>query len=150
MSFNSIKSLVVGVVLIVFIQCKNNNPQSTKEVSEEVTISKDKRIEIDFLITEIPNDSTEIPKSKVALVVNKKKYDIAIVNAYPNLIKKADFINFGIPKTAVTACQVWWAGAGDYFYVLKSDDIVQVYVGWQDEQQEDEGYHWEMKTEIKL
>lgn len=57
-------------------------------------------------------------------------------------IPASNFGQYNIPKTAKSACGGWWAGAGDYFYATIEKNKVVVYQGWQDEQQEDEGYHW--------
>jgi hypothetical protein len=80
---------------------------------------------------------------QVILTVDGKKEIIDTVMACDK-IPASNFSQYEIPKTALSACGGWWAGAGDYFYADLKDNKVVVYQGWQDEEQKDEGYHWEV------
>jgi hypothetical protein len=80
---------------------------------------------------------------QVILTVDGKKEIIDTVMACDK-IPASNFAQYDIPKTALSACGGWWAGAGDYFYAELKDNKVVVYQGWQDEQQTDDGYHWEV------
>lgn len=77
----------------------------------------------------------------VLLTVDGKTTAIDTVYACET-IPASSFSQYDIPKEAKSACGGWWAGAGDYFYATIEKNKVVVYQGWQDEQQEDEGYHW--------
>lgn len=77
----------------------------------------------------------------VLLTVDGKTTAIDTVYAC-EAIPASSFSQYDIPKEAKSACGGWWAGAGDYFYATLEKNKVVVYQGWQDEQQEDEGYHW--------
>ena len=59
------------------------------------------------------------------------------------IIDKADYKDKQIPAEAVAACGGWFAGAGDYFYAIEKNGKIVVFKGWQAEEQEDEGFHWE-------
>lgn len=78
---------------------------------------------------------------QVILTVDGKKEIIDTVMACDK-IPTSNFSQYEIPKTALSACGGWWAGAGDYFYADLKNNKVVVYQGWQDEEQKDEGYHW--------
>lgn len=80
---------------------------------------------------------------QVILTVDGKKEIIDTVMACDK-IPASNFAQYDIPKTALSACGGWWAGAGDYFYAIWENNKVVVYQGWQDEQQTDDGYHWEV------
>ena len=58
-------------------------------------------------------------------------------------------IDMNIPSNAITACGSWYAGAGDYFYLIPDKrNMLKVFQGWQDEGQETPGYHWKKAKEI--
>ena len=38
----------------------------------------------------------------------------------------------------------WYAGSGDYFYCVRKTNDLLVYQGWQDEMQEDDGFHYKL------
>ena len=59
-----------------------------------------------------------------------------------NIFGKDEYVSHLIPKDAISACGGWWAGAGDYLYLVYQGDDAVVMAGWQAEEQEDEGYHY--------
>jgi len=87
-------------------------------------------------------DSMETPQADVLLVADGKETLIKSVNGCSEITKES-YQQYGIPKDALAACGGWWAGAGDYFYVVLRNGKPVVFAGWQDEGQEDDGYHWE-------
>ncbi|MBL7731010.1 MAG: hypothetical protein JNM88_07515 [Chitinophagaceae bacterium] len=95
---------------------------------------------------ELPNDSLEIPHSLVILSAAGKETIIDTVNTC-STISIEEYRRYQIPGTAISACGGWYAGGGDYFYLLLRDGKPVVYAGWQDEGQDenDNGYHWEEK-----
>ena len=66
-----------------------------------------------------------------------------------DVYEKIQYADMQIPDLAVAACGGWYAGGGDYYYLLADSDGVEVYHGYLDEEQTDEGYHWEKIKEIK-
>ena len=101
-----------------------------------------------FLITKLGEDKNGIPKSKIAVIYNGKTTYIATVSGIAALIEKREFIKNSIPRNAVAAVGAWWAGAGDYFYLIATNRGLALYQGWQDEQQEGDGYHWKLSKVI--
>jgi len=60
-------------------------------------------------------------------------------------IKKENFQNYQIPATAIAACGGWWAGGGDYFYILDNgNDNYTVMQGSMDEGQTSDSYNYKM------
>lgn len=102
--------------------------------------------EVNFVITK--NESDENPTSTIELSANGTISPVMKISGYAELIAKADYKSKEIPENALAACGGWWAGAGDYFYVVMSDNKLVIYQGWQDEGQTDEGYHWKKMKEI--
>ena len=80
----------------------------------------------------------------VILEVNGSPQTIDTIVACDPINKKS-FAQYDIPATAKSACGGWWAGYGEYFYATIENNKAVVYYGWQDEGQEEPGYHWEVK-----
>jgi len=99
---------------------------------------------VKLVCKEMGVDSIEIPHYDVFLSVDGVLTKIKSVNGCGDITKES-YEQYEIPKEARLACGGWWAGAGDYYYVIMRDGKPVVFEGWQDEGQDDEGYHW---TEI--
>ena len=86
-------------------------------------------------------DSLETPHFDVMLSVNGKEIKIKSINGCGD-IAKSEYKTYGIPADAVSACGGWWAGAGDYYYVIMKNSQPSLFEGWMDESQKEKGYHW--------
>jgi hypothetical protein len=93
-------------------------------------------------LTEI-DSVTASPKSEVFLLLDEVKVKVADIMAC-DPIPEEDFASYDIPAGALSACGGWWAGGGDYLYVVADDRGYEVWKGWQEELQEDEGFHFEV------
>lgn len=90
-------------------------------------------------------DEFGAPRNEVQMSSSDKPVKVGECLACEQIPQEA-FEGYQIPKDAISACGGWWAGGGDYFYSkLSANGKVEVYIGWQDEGQEDDGYHWELK-----
>jgi hypothetical protein len=101
-------------------------------------------------IFETREDDT-YPKSKIFVSINGKKVFIKEVTGEAGFIEKegSQYVKyFKLPKNTIAACQSWYGGAGDYYYMVPSKTGITVFQGWMDSQQEDDGYHWEKYKEI--
>ncbi len=94
-------------------------------------------------------DEYENPNSQVFIQINDSRIKIADIQAC-DVIGPDSYAQYDIPADAIAACGGWWAGAGDYFYAVRDGDIIRVMKGWQDEGQEDQGFHYETNREIDL
>ncbi len=131
------KHLCTSIFFISFLffsGCK-----SDKQADQDAT-ETDKALNVQ-LLCEITNENSESPQNGVFIIVNESKTKIADINACDK-ISPEDYSNFDIPKEAVVAVGGWWAGSGDYFYVLRQDDGLTVYHAQVDEAQEVEGYRY--------
>ncbi len=81
--------------------------------------------------TSVDKDDDE-PHSQVFLVVNDEATKVADISAC-DAITKEGYNQFNIPANAIAACGGWWAGAGDYLYVVKIGNEFAVMKGSQDE-----------------
>ena len=106
-------------------------------VQEEVIPVKSVKLSSKF----IGNAEYEIPQYQVILTVDGKKQFLDTVAACTS-IPASNYKEYSIPSEATSACGGWYAGGGDYFYSIITDGKAVVFQGWQDEGQEDDGYHW--------
>lgn len=96
---------------------------------------------VKLVCRDMGTDSLGTPHFDVYLSAEGKETKIKSINACAE-IAKADYASHEIPADALSACGGWWAGAGDYYYVVMKDGKPVVFEGWQEEGQKDKGYHW--------
>ncbi len=153
-----IKNIYLVFILSILCQCKKseNNHFDEKIVNEKI-LTRDQVVSNDIIfkvtdVTKKVSDSLDIsPLSQIGIVVNGKEYEISKVPGEGGIIEKSDFMNNNVPATAISACSSWWAGSGDWFYVIQEANKVIVYKGWDGEGNEDNiGKNWEIAKEIKL
>lgn len=149
---------ILGIMIcaiVLFASCGSGNNDKSKESSEsllnEEAINNQKEIndsEYSYISASFEFEKIEedYPKTTIYAVINDEKTEIAKIAGHANTIDKSEYSTYSIPKDAIDACSSWWAGAGDYFYMALTEKGVDVYAGWQDEQQEDEGCHWEKRN----
>lgn len=99
---------------------------------------------VKLVCKEFQKDSMEIPYYKVYLSIGGKETFIREVNNCSE-IPKEEYARYEIPKEAFEARGGWYAGGGDYFYLIMRNGQPVLFEGWQEEGQEDTGYHWKEK-----
>lgn len=113
----------------------------TVEVNEVDTPPNQGKLQCVFL----GEDEFGTPRNEVVLLNGDMREKVSECLACEDIPMEA-FESYQIPKNALSACGGWWAGAGDYYYSIQGKGgSIEVYFGWQDEEQEDDGYHWELK-----
>lgn len=117
-------------------------PGTTTDSTAVTTTQPTAPTKVELVFNALGEDEHGNPHNEIVLKVDGKEQKIDTILSC-DIIPTADYERFGIPATAVSACGGWWAGAGDYFYAIIENNQVVVYQGWQEEEQEDEGYHWE-------
>ena len=128
-------------------------PESKKPVEAKKKINKpDEKpntVSGKFYITHETDSESEMPQSVIYVICQAETSLVAKVMRDASLVEKSQFSDMDIPSNAITACGSWYAGAGDYFYLIPDKrNLLKVFQGWQDEEQEDEGFHWEFLQEI--
>jgi hypothetical protein len=136
----------IPLLLAFFVAaCQPNNPQNAEHNTEN-TADADRTmgstVPLGLRCKDLGMDKNEVPHNAILLIQNGVATPIDSVLGCET-IEKADYASKQIPADAVAACGGWYAGAGDYFYLVLKNGKPVVYKGWQDEQQEDEGFHWE-------
>ena len=119
---------VLYLICYAFVGC---NPDASITEAPEVA-----------LFCEVKStDEFGIPQSAVYTIIDNQKIKIANI-ATCDSIPPDSFSSYGIPDSALAAVGGWYAGAGDYLYAILQEQQVVFYQGWQDEMQEDEGFHY--------
>lgn len=81
-------------------------------------------------------DMDEMPEHEVFLQLAESKVKVAdILNC--ETISPDVYSQYQIPATAISAAGGWWAGAGDYLYVIEEAGNFVVRKGWMEEMQSD-------------
>jgi hypothetical protein len=119
----------------------NNEPEATESVEEIMLSAKLQCVDKGM-------DEYDVPHSDVFIEFGDHKEKVSSCLACQTITEE-DFSKYDIPKDALSACGGWWAGGGDYFYVIRNArNTIEVYAGWQDEGQmedNDTSFHWELK-----
>ncbi len=157
MKKNLIKSMLLILITTCLHNCKKENTNQTETSKENIivepqkVISNDIKFEVTIIQQKVIDSIDYYPKSKIDIMVNGKRYEIAKVPGEASIIDKSEYQNQNIPKTAISSCYSWFAGSGDFFYVIQSGNKAIVYKGWDGEGNEDnKGKNWEIAKQIDL
>lgn len=110
---------------------------NTAAVSSATAAPPDVRLEV----RQLKPLEYDLPQCQIMLIVDDKVFVIDTVSAAAPL-KRASYSEYDIPGNAIAALGGWYAGSGDYFYIILENNRPVLYCGWQDEGQEGSGYHW--------
>ena len=129
-------------VCILFFSCSSNSEKKATESNEnQAHIVK-------LNVQKMAENSEGTPQSIFLLDIDGKQTSIDTVAGEAALIDSAEYANLEIPKETLVAYKAWWAGAGDYFYLVKNGNSYSIFQGWEDEEQEDKGLHWQKIKQI--
>jgi len=143
------RNLITILLLAAFIAGCDNKSDKAKETESPVDTTKAVVSEppvaatsnVKLICKELGEDSLGIPHFDVLLSAEGKETIIKNINGCSD-ITKSDYKRYEIPDSAIAACGGWYAGAGDYYYVVMQNGKPLVFEGWQDESQQEKGYHW--------
>ena len=134
--------LVIGLVVYNFYVRKKAAETATTKTEKVFPIDLSAQFDCKSIGTE------DMPQTIVSLTANGKTWPIDTV-AEAKVFEKADWPRHEIPTTALAACGGWFAGAGDYLYAIREGDSLNVYQGWQDEEQVEGGFHYKVVRAVK-
>ena len=141
--FASLVFLATGGFLL---SCNNKSEKKADDKKADTTIAVNPAGKgIKLVCKDMGADSMEIPHYDVYLWVDGAETKIKSVNGCSDITKES-YEQYQIPKEAIAACGGWYAGGGEYYYVILRNGKPVVFEGWQDEGQDDEGFHWEEIT----
>lgn len=117
---------ILALLIVGCNPCQPNN-SSPSPSSETPTVA---RLECKVLrdADEHPAD----PFSEVYLLVGENKLKVADISVCL-VFERPEFPHYGIPDTALSAAGGWWAGAGNYFYLIAEGDKYKVQYASSDE-----------------
>lgn len=116
----------------------------------QIATAQSKQVVTKFTFKTYPDDANGTPHSDIFLTFGKKVAKIENVTGNAELTDRSLFAENKIPQNALSACGSWWAGAGDYFYVVQEKNKLVIYKGWQAEEQTDRGFHWKRYKSVTL
>ena len=149
-------SIFLTCMMLVATSCSDskisrNTDSAVPDSTVVAAALPDCRVEAEFIIEALPEDTANygIPYSAIRVKACDSLYEIAKVAGSPEVYPMKEFREKEIPGEALAACGGWYAGGGDYYYlVVNKKNGIDVYHGWQDEGQTDNGYHWTKETEL--
>lgn len=115
-------------------QATNKSTNSTAPISTTATTTHSSIVK---LTCEMISYGEMNPKAAIYALVRENKIKIGeIVTGSCQLIPPEEYEDFKIPAEALAAAGGWWAGAGDYFYILEAETEYVVMKGVLDEMME--------------
>lgn len=144
--YNTPLWVTVFMLLACLTACKGKSSKTTETAGTDTTKPVEQPpvsapASVQLICRDRGTDSLGTPHHDVYLVANGVETKVKSINSCSE-IPKSDYASREIPADALSACGGWWAGAGDYYFVIMKDGKPVVFEGWQDEGQKDTGYHW--------
>jgi hypothetical protein len=134
-------------VLMILVLCACQNDKRKLDKSQQLSTDRPEA-KISFRCETEMNDETG-PSSQVFLVIDEQATKVADIQACDQIAPEA-YQQHKMPSNALAACGGWWAGGGQYLYAVQLKDNIVVFQGFQEEGQDDEGYHYEQIASVSL
>lgn len=140
-------AFALGVSVFLAVGCGNEKPatpgaDSTLPANSSELTLEEKQKKATFVVDSY-DDSMEIPHSKISVDYNDSRTLLGEIIGTAIIENNNNLDPDGIPKEVIQTCGCWYAGGGDYYYLLPTQTGIAVYHGWLDEGVDDVGYHWE-------
>ena len=139
------------VALLMVTSCGNKPAEQPKDTAAATSNNgptlEEKQSKATF-ITETTEDSMGIPHTTVSVDYNDSRTVLDPMICSPSTYDKQQMKEMECPDNTLTAIGGWFAGGGDYYYIVPTATGIAVYKGYQDEGDDTPGYHWEKFKEI--
>ncbi|MCU0348608.1 MAG: hypothetical protein MUC59_16845 [Saprospiraceae bacterium] len=139
--------LIFGLILAsLTMGCKNDPPDNTGTTTTPETSGSTTAIDpstIKFICQSAaePNTDGDAPRHEVFLQIGSSKVKVAdILNC--EILNKESYEQNQIPPTAIAAVGGWWAGAGDYLYLIEEGGNYVVKKGFIGEEMEGNNFDY--------
>ncbi len=131
------KNIIFVIFLFVafLVGCTNDPPASKEGTTSTPTTTAIDPSSIKFICetSAQPNTDADAPRHEVFLQMGSSKVKVAdILNC--EILGKDTYEQNQVPPTAIAAVGGWWAGAGDYLYVIEEDGNYVVKKGFTGEE----------------
>lgn len=130
-----------GLLVALMMSCGSDgaNPSGNATGQSEPPMEG---VSVSFYCRMLSTSDAETPEAEVVFKLGKQEVVLDTILACEPIEPK-DYAQFGMPREAVAACGGWWAGRGEYFYAYLEGEHVVVRYGWQEEEQTDQGFHYQ-------
>jgi hypothetical protein len=136
-------AIILIALTLGLASCKPADTSATGSTTPEAVASAPTVLKDASLVCREIRDLNDIaPLSEVSVKIGEKTTLVDSISTC-QMFTPEEYDGFKIPKNAVAACGGWWAGAGDYIYLVYEGNDAVVMAGWQAEEQEDEGFHYQ-------
>ncbi len=136
------KLLLTSLLLTALVLgCKNDPKDNQSGTTTETTAAAIDPATIKFICetAEVPNDQGDAPHHEVFLQMGNSKVKVAdILNC--ETLGKDSYEQNQIPPKAIAAVGGWWAGAGDYLYIIEEAGNYVVKKGFTGEEMENNDF----------
>jgi hypothetical protein len=128
------------IVYFMFFKTKNPTAQPVQLPAQTLPTELNVAFDCKSFGTE------DLPRTVVNCVINGKTWVLDTVSV-AKVLDKTEIQQYKMPDNVLSACGGWWAGSGDYYYIVREGDVLNIYKGWNEEDQADTGFHYvKMKT----
>jgi hypothetical protein len=138
-------------ILTIFISCKGKSDKNPEISDTTVKANPDTtKIPLDtgaamtgprLYCNSLAPDPDGNPHSEIMLLVDGKRTKLKASNSCEE-IDRSIWKNYDIPDSAINAIGGFWAGLGQYWYLVKKDGKYAVFEGFQDEGVKTKGWNW--------
>lgn len=114
------------------------DPQpATPEQVEERTSNLPNPTDIRFYWAEPTVDENEVPTTELYARFDRNRIPLGTVNA-PSELEKAEWETYSVPDEALTAAYSYYAGLLEVFYMVRTNQTIEIYRAEQDEMDSDQ------------
>ena len=146
MKKTTITLMVAFLVTTFFISCGNKTDKKNQETATPADTTKLSVVQpmekgTKLVCKDLGLDSMDTPHFNIMLSVDGVETKIKTINACAE-ITKDEYKKMDIPDEAIMARGGWYAGGGEFYYLVMLNGKISVFEGWQEEMQKEKGYHW--------
>lgn len=111
------------------------NPVTPEQV-EERTSNLPNPTDIRFYWAEPTTDENEVPTTELYARFDRNRIPLGTVNA-PSELEKAEWETYNVPDEALTTAYSYYAGLLEVFYMVRTNQTIEIYRAEQDEMDSD-------------
>jgi hypothetical protein len=133
------------------VSCGNsteNSKNDTANVQQTSGPTLEEKQQKATFIMDTQFDSMDIPRTTVSVEYNDARTALDPMICSPSVYDKQQMKEMECPDNTIMAIGGWFAGGGDYYYIVPTATGIAVYKGYLDEGDETPGYHWQKFKDI--